>query len=279
MPPCCTFLCCHDCCVQEERDHQLDTAAFDITRKLLPYNARYFGRLPYLLGFAVTENLMRAFRLMPTAAGWQREHLGLYNMTDFAQRLDAFGLMLRYTTLLSSWVEGGMLERQFPPAVSLIPMQRDRMTVWLAADGRFVRRQYKDAGIVMRISALREVAATWGLPWPPTLERVVDIDAQARYVDTLPICANLPTAVDAEVYKRDVREALAFLHALGYAHLDVRAENVLYDPVAKRLVLIDLEFVTKFGEPWPVPPPVTKDKLQRGPEAVVAAADDLEMLL
>ncbi len=45
-------------------------------------------------------------------------------------------------------------------------------------------------------------------------------------------------------------QKLARLHALGYAHGDLKPENMLYDATSKEAWLIDFEFAQRYDEPW-----------------------------
>ena len=50
----------------------------------------------------------------------------------------------------------------------------------------------------------------------------------------------------------DILVALQFLHGKGYAHRDLRWDNVLYNPIPAggRWFIIDLEFAAKFKTPY-----------------------------
>lgn len=160
--------------------------------------------------------------------------------------------------------------------MSLFRLLRERVKIHLYADGVHGVGQFDTDPPVVRLGEFLE-ATTGRAPWPPTLEQIVLCRKADRVMMSRSVCS-YPKTWPRDQVLRDMREALLFLHDCGFAHLDVRVENVLYAPVARRYVLIDLEFVSRIGGPWPQYGPKTTSTLGRVDNAMVCAADDLDML-
>jgi hypothetical protein len=218
----------------KEKPSGVDAARHDLTKKLRPWSAAYYGDLPGILGIAAGGHTFKAHFIARDGASRELAK------GSFGNPADAVGLA-RLAMAAAVYARVRIEDEKWG-------QKKDGVSFRVRGDNPRVEKIYGSArpALAEFYAATREV---------PGLERGEkhDIDGEARVFDLTPYgCSRKPHPTEARAAMLQIAETVAALHDKGWAHRDLRWPNVVLDCTkqGRRWTVIDCEFAAKVDTAW-----------------------------
>ena len=227
----------------EEKDGESVAAAISDLRRKFRWISQ-FGRLPYLIGFAITRNELEIFAMKPSGA---MQSLFSTSLCSDANKWKCVIVCINIARVLAFFIK----EKMFSTLVLALDAWHDRGNGKRLRIGmQFVEVKYDDVEVFDTLSAFYR--ATDRIPHLERLHVGPDVQAivQAKRMFRLgPVGLNVEPDSEAKVVAAlgELLQCLVALHALGYCHCDIRWSNIVWTE-SEGWFLIDCTLATSLTD-------------------------------
>ena len=241
-------------CRVEEKEHNIGDAWVDLISKMKEWSPAVYSTQTWILAIASTLTHVKiGYFQAERDNSWRVAELCTLDMSSIDHRFIFIGIFLRFAKHLK-----GIADQLLNRHCKLIEAPSNcssRHAVYL--NGCHVIKEYlsqparldefyQDTNAIVGIE--KRVASG---PISRKRERDSHTTNMFRfYYELIPVgldvlSSDFPAAIPSLI--ATVRK----LHEVGWAHLDIRWSNIIYEPIGQKYVLIDCEFARKFGDNLP----------------------------
>ena len=249
-------------CRIEEKEDSIEEAWEDLQNKMKDWSPAVYSDQPWILAIAATLSQVRFGYFQPEkgiSRSWRLDILCTLVMDDLSNRFIFAGILLKFAKHLQG-IQNQLLVRhcKLTEETSLKVSERH----WIYLNGCHVIKEYakRPSHLDMFYEDTRAIAGIEKMVASGSLSRkrkrgLVTSSASGNpfYYELTPVGLDvLPSDYPAAI--STLIETVRKLHKLGWAHLDIRWQNVIFEPIGQVYVLIDCEFARRMGDNQPQQP-------------------------
>jgi len=243
-------------CRIEEKESSLVNAWADLTNKMKEWSPAVYSTQTWILAIASTMTHMEIgyFHAEKGQKSWRATKLCTLNMGTIAHRCKFVGIFLRFAKHLQG-IEEQLLFRHCKlreiPDENVSSRHRVYLNECHVIKEYVSRPSHLDAFYeeTKEIAGIEKKVASGPLSRKRTRSSG-SVSMQTFYYELSPVGLDVlpsdyPTAILSLI------ATVQKLHEVGWAHLDIRWTNVIFEPIDGVYVLIDCEFARKIGDEVP----------------------------
>ena len=218
----------------KELSGDLKVARKELTDKMRPWSAAYYGDLPGILGIAAGAHRFEAIYIARDGASRKLAS------GSFGEASDAVGLA-RLAMAAVAYARVRIEDEKWG-------QRKDKVSFDVPDSGPRVTKTYGEA----RPLLVDFYAETQDVPGLERGVRPENDMSNSRFLLTPHGCSRKPHPLEARTAMKQIAETVAAIHSKGWAHRDLRWANIVLDccKEGRRWTVIDCEYAAKVGTPW-----------------------------